>query len=118
VLLDTPKMRAEHHAPATIARTNFRDMYWNAAQQLAHLTSNGATIAAGDLCGSGTISGTEPGSYGSLIELTKRGAEPITFTNGETRAFLLDGDTVIMRGRAVAGGLRVGLGEVRGTITG
>ena len=80
-----------------ITRVNFRNMYWNAAQQLAHLTSNGSIVRAGDLHGSGTVSGTEPGSYGSLLEATLRGARPLALPDGETRTFLEDGDTVVMR---------------------
>ena len=116
VLLLTAAMRERGAPPATIARTNFRDMYWNAAQHLAHLTSNGSRVRAGDLFGSGTISGSEPGTYGSLMELTRRGADPIDLAGGETRAFLLDGDTVVMRAFAGSGTRRVSFGEVRGTI--
>jgi fumarylacetoacetase len=116
VALQTAAMRARGEAPATISRTNFRDMYWNVAQQFAHMTSNGSIVGAGDLFGTGTISGSEPGTYGSLIELTRRGAEPIVLPSGETRAFLQDGDTVILRAAAVAGERRVSFGEVSGTI--
>jgi fumarylacetoacetase len=116
VLLLTAAMRERGASPATIARTNFRDMYWNVAQQLAHMTSNGSVVGAGDLFGTGTISGSEPGSYGSLMELTRRGADPIDLAGGETRAFLLDGDTVVMRAFAGSGTRRVSFGEVRGTI--
>jgi fumarylacetoacetase len=116
VALQTAAMRARGDAPVTISRTNFRDMYWNVAQQFAHMTSNGSIVGAGDLFGTGTISGSEPGSYGSLIELTRRGAEPITLPDGATRAFLQDGDTVVLRAVAVAGERRVSFGEVSGTI--
>jgi fumarylacetoacetase len=103
--------------PKEIVRVNFSNMYWNAAQQLAHLTSNGSIVRPGDLLGSGTISGTEEGSYGSLLETTLRGARPLALTNGETRTFLEDGDTVVMRGVAARPGLpRVGFGELRATI--
>jgi fumarylacetoacetase len=94
-----------------ISRTNARGLYWNPAQQLAHATINGATIRAGDLFASGTISGAEPGSYGSLIELTRGGAEPLDLPSGP-RTFLEDGDSVILRGAAGA----ISLGEVRGTV--
>jgi fumarylacetoacetase len=80
------------------------------------VTVNGSKVRPGDLYGSGTISGEEPGTYGSLLELTWRGARPIALPSGETRAFLEDGDTVILRGEARAPGRRVGFGEVRGTI--
>jgi fumarylacetoacetase len=96
-----------------ISRTNARGLYWNAAQQLAHATANGATIRAGDLFASGTISGSEPGSYGSLIELTEGGTKPLDIPSGP-RTFLEDGDTIILRGSAGA----VSLGEVHGTILG
>ena len=82
------------------------------AQQLAHATSNGASLRTGDLCASGTISGPEPGSEGSLIELTWNGARPLRLGDGSDRTFLEDGDEVVLRGRAGD----VELGEVRGTI--
>ena len=116
VALQSASMRAQGLAPAVISKTTFAHMYWNLAQQLAHMTINGSKIRAGDLFGSGTISGTEPGTFGSMIELTSRGAQPLTLPSGEERAFLADGDTVIMRARAANGAHRVGFGEVRGTI--
>jgi fumarylacetoacetase len=94
-----------------VSRTNARHLYWNAAQMLAHATVNGATVAAGDLFASGTISGPEPGTYGSLIELCWGGRDAIATARGE-RTFLEDGDTVVLRGGAGA----VSLGEVSGTI--
>ena len=116
MLLQSERMRERGDAPVTIARTNFRGMYWTVAQQLAHMTSNGSRIRPGDLFGTGTISGTEQGTQGSFIELTRRGAQPLALPNGETRGFLADGDTVIIRGRAVRGSARIGFGEVVGTI--
>ncbi len=116
MLLQTPRMRERALAPLSISRTNFRGMYWTVAQQLAHVTSNGARLRPGDLFGTGTVSGAEQGTQGSLLELTWRGANPIALPDGETRGFLEDGDTVIMRGRAIRGAARVGLGEVVGTI--
>jgi fumarylacetoacetase len=98
-----------------IARTNFRHMYWSCAQQLAHLTSNGATIRPGDLCGSGTVSGPEPGSFGSLLELAWNGTKPISLPGGGERSFLQDGDTVILKGWC-EGAYRIGFGECRGTV--
>jgi fumarylacetoacetase len=98
---------------ATIARTNARNLYWSAAQQLAHMTVNGASLRIGDLYGSGTISGPAPKQRGSLLELGWNGAEPIALPDGSTRAFLEDGDEVVLRGRA---GEDVALGEVRGRI--
>jgi fumarylacetoacetase len=116
VLLQSERMRAQNIAPAVISRTNFREMYWNVAQQLAHMTSNGSRVRAGDLFGTGTISGSEPGTYGSLLELSWRGAHPIALPSGETRSFLEDGDTIVLHGVAGTGPARVDFGEVRGTI--
>jgi fumarylacetoacetase len=118
MLLQTKRMRETAAPPTPISRTNFRGMYWTVAQQLAHVTSNGAHLRPGDLFGTGTISGSEQGTQGSFIELTSRGASPLTLPTGEKRAFLEDGDTVIMRGRAQRGEHRIGFGEVIGTITG
>jgi fumarylacetoacetase len=102
-----------------ITATNFRKMYWTFAQQLAHLTVNGAPTSAGDLLGSGTASGPTPGERGSLIELTWRGAEPLTLADGSTRTFLEDGDTVTLRGWCGGGDQpRIGFGEATGTIVG
>ena len=98
---------------ATIARTNARHLYWSAAQQLAHMTVNGASLRVGDLYGSGTISGPEREQRGSLLELSWNGAEPIALPDGSTRTFLEDGDEVVLRGRA---GEAIALGEVRGRI--
>jgi len=106
-------------AELTLSRTNARELYWNPAQQLAHATSGGVLARAGDLFASGTISGPDPGSYGSLIELSWGGTQALTL-DGVTRTFLEDGDAVVMRG--VAGGgdgrARLELGEVRGTVVG
>ena len=116
MLLQTPRMRERAHPPVSVSRTNFRAMYWTVAQQLAHVTSNGARIRPGDLFGTGTISGTSQGTQGSFIELTSRGANPLSLPDGETRGFLEDGDTVILRARAVRGAARIGFGHVSGTI--
>ncbi len=116
LLLQTAAMRERGMPPAVLARTNLRGMYWTVAQQLAHVTSNGANLRAGDLFGTGTISGSTPNSQGSLLELTQRGAAPITLPSGERRAFLEDGDTVTIRGRAKNDRIRIGFGEVTGTI--
>lgn len=100
-----------------ISRTRFADMYWTPAQQVAHMTTNGANVRAGDLFASGTVSGPTPGSEGSLIELTWRGERPLHLADGSTRTFLLDGDTVTLRGWAGADpATRIGLGSVTGTI--
>jgi len=104
----------------TVTRTNARGLYWNVAQQLAHATSGGVAPRAGDLFASGAISGADPGSYGSLIELSWDGSRPLEL-GAHQRTFLEDGDTVIMRGTAGAGaGGRptITLGEVRGTVLG
>lgn len=104
-------------AGTTVTRTGFADMYWTMAQQLAHATVNGATARAGDLFASGTVSGPEPGTLGSLLEITKNGAEPITLDDGSQRAYLGDGDTVIIRGWCdSANGPRIGFGECTGTV--
>lgn len=103
-------------APATVCRTNFKFMYWNMAQQLAHHTINGCNIQVGDLYASGTISGPSPGSYGSLLELTWNGQKPLHLPDGTERKFLEDGDEVIMKGHAEKNGVRIGFGECRGTI--
>jgi fumarylacetoacetase len=101
-----------------ISRAGFADMYWTPAQQIAHMTTNGADVRAGDLFASGTVSGPTSGSEGSLIELTWRGERPIELPDGTTRAFLLDGDTVTLRGWAGSDpATRIGLGSVTGTIT-
>jgi fumarylacetoacetase len=102
-------------ASVEIARTSFAGMYWNAAQQLAHLSHGGARVRPGDLFGSGTISGSAPGTYGSLIEIARDGAQPLRL-DGEERTYLADGDTVVMRAWAERSGLRIGFGELRGTI--
>ncbi|ODV42810.1 fumarylacetoacetase [Cupriavidus sp. UYMMa02A] len=100
----------------TICRTNFKAMYWTMAQQLAHHTVSGCNVRVGDLMGSGTISGTTPDSYGSLLELTRNGAEPLKLEDGSSRAFLEDGDEVVMTGFAVGNGYVVGFGDVSGKI--
>jgi fumarylacetoacetase len=98
-----------------ISRSNAKYLYWSFAQQIAHHTVNGCIIQSGDLMASGTISGNEPGSYGSMLELTWNGSKPITLANGDTRAFLEDGDTLILRGWS-SGGTRIGFGECRATL--
>ncbi|QUN30827.1 fumarylacetoacetase [Cupriavidus sp. KK10] len=103
-------------APSTICRTNFKAMYWTMAQQLAHHTVSGCNVRVGDLMGSGTISGTTPDSYGSLLEMTRNGAEPVTLADGSRRGFLEDGDDVIMTGYCQGEGYRVGFGAVSGKI--
>jgi fumarylacetoacetase len=101
-----------------VSSPTYAGMYWSPAQMLAHLTVNGACLRDGDLFASGTISGEELHTRGSLMELTWNGQEPLTLQDGTTRAFLQDGDTVTITGWAPGpGGARIGLGEVAGTIT-
>ncbi|PJG43227.1 fumarylacetoacetase [Acinetobacter tandoii] len=107
---------AQSTSADVICQTNFKYMYWSMAQQLAHHTIAGCNVNVGDLMGSGTISGSSKDSYGSLLELTWNTTVPLTLANGEQRGFLQDGDTVIMKGHAEKGGMRVGFGEVRNTI--
>ncbi|MBV9440617.1 MAG: fumarylacetoacetase [Candidatus Eremiobacteraeota bacterium] len=114
--LQTRTMRERREEAVAISRTSLRAMYWTVAQQLAHVTSNGATIRPGDLFGTGTVSGSEPRTQGSFIELTWRGRDPLVLPDGETRTFLEDGDTVTIAGRAERDGRRIGFGEVTGTI--
>ncbi len=117
VLLQTRQMREQRIDPAVVAASNYKHMYWNMAQQLAHATSNGTNIRAGDLYASGTISGPTEDSYGSFMELTWRGTKPLTLPSGEERGFLLDGDTVILRAWCEKPGApRIGFGTVSSTI--
>jgi fumarylacetoacetase len=115
--LEVALVPARSAEETVISSVNARGLYWSAAQQLAHATVNGANVRPGDLWASGTISGSDPGTAGSLIELTWNGRDPIELPGGLTRTFLEDGDTVVLRGSA-GGGERplVSLGEVRGTI--
>lgn len=95
-----------------VTRSNFKYMYWNMCQQLAHHTSNGCNVRVGDLMASGTISGSEPDSFGSMLELSWGGKNPLTLSNGQVRSFIEDGDRVTMRGWSQNSGKRVGFGEV------
>lgn len=95
-----------------ICESNFKYMYWNMAQQLAHHTVNGCNIRCGDLMGSGTISGPTPNSYGSMLELAWKGTKPLKMSDGTERKFIQDNDTVIMRGYSEKNGVRIGFGEV------
>ncbi len=99
-----------------VARTNYNEMYYSAAQQLCHHTTSGCSMRVGDLLGSGTISGPEKTNRGSFLELSWGGKEPLTLDTGETRSFLEDGDTVALRGSAKGDGYRVGFGDVTGKI--
>jgi fumarylacetoacetase len=119
VLLQTAKMRAAGQAPVRLTRGNTTEAaYWTAAQLVAHHTVNGCNLQPGDLLGSGTLSGPQPDEAGSLIELTLGGKQPLTLPNGEQRTFLEDGDTLVIRGWCERdGAVRIGLGEVSGTVT-
>jgi fumarylacetoacetase len=99
-----------------VSRTNFRYMYWSISQQLAHQTVNGCNVRSGDLYGSGTISGKEPGSYGSMLELTWKGTKPIKMKDGTERKFIENGDTVILRGHCENDQVRIGFGTCVGKI--
>ncbi|GAB4268614.1 MAG: fumarylacetoacetase [Pararhodobacter sp.] len=103
-------------ATSTIARTNYKEMYYSAAQQLAHHTTSGCPMRVGDLLGSGTISGPTKDSRGSLLELSWGGKEPLSLPGGATRSFLEDGDTVTLTGAARGEGYTIGFGECTGTI--
>jgi fumarylacetoacetase len=108
---------ARMHAPMMISRGDFSQMYWTLAQMVAHHSSNGCPLRAGDLIGSGTISGPEKQNRGCLLEMTWRGTEPLELPGGETRKFLEDGDEVILRGWCETPGFRrIGLGECRGVV--
>jgi fumarylacetoacetase len=102
--------------PERISATNFKTLYWNVCQQVAHHTVNGCDLRTGDLLASGTVSGPTPDSYGSLLELGWRGQRPLAFANGEKRTFLEDGDRITMTGWCQGDGYRVGFGEVTGRI--
>ena len=106
-------IQPENTDETVISNSNFKHMYWNMAQQLAHHTVNGCNIRTGDLMGSGTISGPTEDSYGSMLELCWKGTKPLKMNDGTERRFILDGDTVIMRGHCEANGVRIGFGEVK-----
>lgn len=125
--LQSAEMAGKGLSPVRLSRGGFRDMYWSFAQMIAHHTVNGCNLQDGDLIASGTVSGSDPGSRGCLLELTWEGVDPaskkprprrpIELPTGEKRTFLSDGDTVILRGRCEREGYRsIGFGECRGTI--
>jgi len=105
-------LKPEESTESTICRSNFKYMYWNMAQQLTHHTMNGCNINVGDMMASGTISGPTKDSFGSMLELSWGGKDPIQLSDGESRTFIEDGDIVTMKGYAEKGGIRVGFGEV------
>ena len=106
-------IQPEGGTETTVSRSNFKYMYWNMCQQLAHHTVNGCNINTGDMMGSGTISGPTPDSFGSMLELSWGGKNPITLADGSERSFIEDNDTVIMRGWCTNGETRIGFGEVK-----
>ena len=117
VRLQTAAMRARGDAPMAVSRTSFTNMYWTLAQLLTHHAMGGCNMRPGDLLASGTVSGPTKGERGCLLELTWRGAEPLTLPSGETRAFLEDGDLVEMAGWCEAPGMRrIGFGSARGIV--
>ena len=116
-LIQTPGMRAQGAAPARLALTNYRHAYWTAAQMVTHHTVNGCNLRPGDLLGTGTLSGPTLDQACALIELTSGGKHPIALPNGEQRAWLEDGDTVVLRGWCERpGAARIGFGECVGTV--
>ncbi|SRR5579883_1128697 len=119
VWLSSDRMRAEGRAPMRLSAGSARDLYWTPAQLIAHHTVTGCNLQPGDLVATGTVSGPTSDSLGCLLEITRRGASPLTLPTGEQRAFLADGDEVTLRGYcARAGARRIGLGECRGVIVG
>jgi fumarylacetoacetase len=119
VWLRTARMRGEGAAAVRVSKGNMRDLYWTLAQMLAHHTSNGCNLQTGDLLATGTVSGAEAGTRGCLLEITRRGAEPLELPNGERRTFLEDGDEVMLRGYCEREGhARIGLGECAGMVVG
>lgn len=109
-------LTTESGAQTSICRTNFKYLYWNPSQQLAHHTVNGCNLNIGDMMASGTISGPDKSSFGSLLELSWNKTQPITLTDGSERTYLMDGDNVTMKGYCEKDGVRVGFGEASGRI--
>lgn len=105
-------IKPENSAATRVSHSNFKYMYWNMAQQLAHHTVNGCNVRRGDLMGSGTISGPTEDSYGSMLELAWKGTKPLKMSDGTERKFINDHDTVIMKGHCSKDGIRIGFGEV------
>jgi fumarylacetoacetase len=109
-------IQPEHGEAKTVCHSNTKYLYWNNAQQLAHHTINGCNLNVGDMCGSGTISGPTPDSYGSMLEISWRGTKPVSMPDGSERKFIQDGDTVIMKGWCEKEGIRIGFGEANGKV--
>jgi fumarylacetoacetase len=115
--LSTAATRDAGQPALRLMQSNFRDSYWTLSQLVAHHTVNGCNLQPGDLLGSGTQSGPDTGQGGSLLELTMGGKQPLRLANGDARAFLQDGDTVILRGYCDRAGFRrVGFGDCTGTV--
>ncbi|WP_417674249.1 fumarylacetoacetase [Pseudodonghicola sp.] len=109
-------LQPEGGAATTISHTNYKEMYYSAAQQLAHHTTAGSPMNAGDLLGSGTISGPTKDSRGSLLEISWGGQEPITLPDGSTRSFIADNDTLTLKGAAKGDGYTIGFGDCVGKV--
>ena len=109
-------IKPQDAAENTVSNSNFKYMYWNMCQQLAHHTVNGCNVRCGDLMASGTISGPEPGSFGSMLEIAWKGTKPVNLSDGTSRTFIQDHDEVIMRGYGERNGVRIGFGEARAVI--
>jgi fumarylacetoacetase len=117
VYVRTAAMRERDCSPHLVSRGNLRDLYWTFAQMFAHHTSNGCGLRPGDLLGSGTVSGPDPGARGCLLEITRGGVDPILLPDGTERTFLEDGDEVTLRGFCQSpAAVRIGFGECRGTL--
>ncbi|MNR11694.1 Fumarylacetoacetate (FAA) hydrolase family protein [compost metagenome] len=117
VLLLTERMREQNLPAQRLTLSNTRTMYWTVAQLVTHHSVNGCQLQAGDLFGSGTLSGANPGQFGSLLEITNGGKEPVELVSGEVRRFLEDGDEIILRARCRADGVAsIGFGECRGKV--
>jgi fumarylacetoacetase len=106
-------IQPENGTENIVTKSNFKYLYWTMSQQLAHHTSNGCRVNSGDMMGSGTISGSTPDSYGSMLELTWGGKNPIQLNDGSERKFINDNDTVVMKGYCENNDVRIGFGEVR-----
>ena len=105
-------LKTDNGVEKTISNSNFKFMYWNMNQQLAHHTVNGCNINCGDLLASGTISGPDEGSFGSMLEISWKGTKPVQLSDGTERKFINDNDTIIMKGYGQKNGVKVGFGEV------
>jgi fumarylacetoacetase len=109
-------IRPENADETIVSKSNYKHMYWNMEQQLAHHTVNGCNIRCGDMMASGTISGPIEGSYGSMLEIAWKGTKPVAMKDGSTRSFIQDGDTVVIRGHAEKDGVRIGFGECSSSV--